>query len=81
MRAVFMLIKTDLGHVTDVANRIAEIEGFSEAFSISGEHDLLVKLYVEEVDNIGHIIERQIHPIPHIRETHTILTFEAFKNS
>jgi DNA-binding Lrp family transcriptional regulator len=78
MRAVFVMLKTDIGHVTEVANQVAEIESFSEAYSISGPYDLLVKLYVEDVDNIGRLIEKQIHPIPHIRETHTILTFEAF---
>ena len=79
MRAIFMFIKTDLGHVTDVANRIAEIESFSEAYSISGPYDLLVKLYVDDVDKVGRIIETEVHAIPHIRETHTILTFEAFQ--
>ena len=78
MRAVFVLIKTEPGHTTDVANRIAEVECFSEAYSITGPYDLLVKLYVENVDEIGRLIEREIHPIPHIRETSTILTFEAF---
>jgi len=78
MRAVFIMLKTDLGHVTDVANRIGEIESFSEAYSISGPYDLLVKLYVEDVDGIGRLIEKEIHSIPHIRETSTILTFEAF---
>jgi DNA-binding Lrp family transcriptional regulator len=78
MRAVFVMLKTDIGHVTEVANQVAEIESFSEAYSISGPYDLLVKLYVEDVDNIGRLIEKQIHSIPHIRETHTILTFEAF---
>ncbi len=79
MRAVFILVKTDLGHVTEVANRIAEIEAFSEAYSISGTYDLLVKLYVDDVDKVGHLIETQVHTIPHIRDTHTILTFEAFR--
>ncbi len=79
MRAIFILVKTDLGHVTEVANRIAEIEAFSEAYSISGPYDLLVKLYVDDVDQIGHLIETQVHTIPHIRDTHTILTFEAFR--
>jgi len=80
MRAIFMLIKTDLGHVTDVANHIAELESFSEAFSISGEYDLLVKLYVDDVDNsAAHRAANPFHP--HIRETHTILTFEAFQNA
>jgi len=78
MRAVFVLVKTEPGHVTQVANQIGEIESFSEAFSTSGEYDLLVKLYVEEIDTLGRVIERDLHSIPHIRETFTILTFEAF---
>ncbi len=78
MRAVFVMLKTELGHVTEVANQVAEIESFSEAYSTSGPYDLLVKLYVEDVDRIGRIIEKEIHAIPHIRETSTILTFEAF---
>jgi len=79
MRPVFVLIKTDVGRVTEVAHRVAEIESFSEAYSISGPYDLLVKLYVDEVDRLGRLVERDIHSIPHIRETHTILTFEAFR--
>jgi DNA-binding Lrp family transcriptional regulator len=78
MRAVFILVKTEPGHVTTVANRIGEIESFSEAYSTSGEYDLLVKLYVEEIDSLGRLIERDLHSIPHVRETFTILTFEAF---
>jgi DNA-binding Lrp family transcriptional regulator len=79
MHAIFLFVKADVGHVTDVANRIAEVESFSEAFSITGPYDLLVKLYVDDVAKIGRLIESQIHGIPHIRETHTILTFEAFR--
>jgi len=78
MRAVFVLIKTEPGHVTAVANRLAEVESFSEAYSISGEYDLLVKLYVEDIDRLGRLIERELHGIPHLRDTFTILTFEAF---
>ena len=79
MRAIFLFVKTDLGHVTEVANRVAELESFSEAYSISGPYDLLVKLYVDDVDKIGRLIETEVHSIPHLRETHTLLTFEAFQ--
>ncbi len=78
MRAVFVMVKTDPGYGTEVANRIAEVESFSEAFSITGQYDLLVKLYIDDVDGLGRLIERDIHSIPHIRDTFTILTFEAF---
>jgi DNA-binding Lrp family transcriptional regulator len=78
MRAVFVLVKTEPGHITSVANRIGEIESFSEAYSTSGEYDLIAKLYVDDIDQLGRLIERDLHSIPHIRETFTILTFEAF---
>ncbi len=78
MRAVFVMVKTAPGHGTEVANRVADIESYSEAFSITGQYDLLVKLYVDDIDGLGRLIERDIHSIPHVRETFTILTFEAF---
>ncbi len=78
MRAVFVMIKTAPGHTTEVANRIAEVSSFSECYSITGQYDLLVKLYVDDLDSIGRLIERDIQSIPHVRETFTILTFEAF---
>jgi DNA-binding Lrp family transcriptional regulator len=78
MRAVFVMIKTDPGHTTAVANCVAEVPSFSECYSITGQYDLLAKLYVDDIDSIGRVIERDIHAIPHVRETYTILTFEAF---
>jgi DNA-binding Lrp family transcriptional regulator len=78
MRAVFVMLKTEPGHTTEVANAVGTIESFSEGFSITGQYDLLIKLYVDDIDRLGRLIERDIHSIPHIRETFTILTFEAF---
>ena len=78
MRAIFVMIKTDPGHTTEVANRIADVPSFSECYSITGQYDLLVKLYVSDIDGLGRLIERDIHTIPFIRDTFTILTFEAF---
>ena len=79
MRAVFIMLKTDPGTLAEVADRMTELVSFSEAFSISGEYDLLVKLYVENFDDLSQLVTDQIQKIPHIRETFTILTFHAFK--
>jgi len=78
MRAVFVMVKTEPGHGTEVANRIADIESFSEGYTITGQYDVLVKLYLEDISTIPRVIERDIHSISHVRETYTILTFEAF---
>lgn len=79
MRAVFVMIKVDPGCVYEVADKLTQLENFSEAYSVSGAYDLLVKLYVENFDDLGHLVVEQIHKLPHIRETFTILTFHAFK--
>lgn len=79
MRAVFVLLKVEPGTLAAVADRITELESFSEAYSISGAYDLLVKLYVENFDDLAHLVTEQIQKIPHVRETFTILTFHAFK--
>jgi DNA-binding Lrp family transcriptional regulator len=79
MRAVFIMIKVDPGGVQAVADKLTQMDNFSEAYSISGAYDILAKLYVENFDDLGHLVSEQIHKLPHIRETFTILTFNAFQ--
>jgi DNA-binding Lrp family transcriptional regulator len=78
MRAVFVMVKTDPGHVEEVALRIADLDAFSEGYSTSGQFDLLCKFYVEDIDAIGRLVNHEIGRIPHVRDTFTILTFNAF---
>ena len=37
-----------------------------------------MKLYLDEKDDIGHVIAQKIQTIPGIRDTYTIITFRAF---
>lgn len=79
MQAVFVMIKCELGRSYDVANHIVEhIEETSEVYSISGQYDLLVKFYVEEGRDVGHFVCDRVQATPHIRDTFTIDTFNAF---
>jgi DNA-binding Lrp family transcriptional regulator len=78
VRAVFVMLKVDPGFVHQVAADIAELDAFSEAYSISGQYDLLVKLYIETLDDLDRLVTDDIHRLRHIRETFTILTFGAF---
>jgi len=79
MRAIFVMLKVEPGTLAEVADRVTELDSFSEAYSISGTYDLLVKLYVENFDDLSRLVTEQIQRIPHVRETFTILTFHAFK--
>ena len=79
MHAIFVMIKCDLGKTYEVANYIADhIEETSELFSVSGQWDLLAKFYMKEGDDIGRFICDRLQTTPHMRDTFTINTFNAF---
>lgn len=78
MKPFFLLIKTDLGKTYEVAEQIADLEIASEIYSIAGEHDLLVKFYLEQDQDIGRYMSEMVQKVKGIRDTHTIITHHVF---
>ena len=78
MKPFFVLIKCELGRAYDVANELADAEIASEIYSTAGDHDLLVKFYLNEEVDIGHFVNEKVHSISGIQDTKTIVTFKAF---
>ncbi len=79
MKAAFVLVKTELGKLEEVANALMEIEGVSEVHSITGAYDLIVKLYAPTYDDFGDLVPDILQKVPGIRDTTTLLAFRAFK--
>jgi DNA-binding Lrp family transcriptional regulator len=78
VRAFFVQIKCELGESYTVANRLAELEIASEIYSTAGPFDLLVKLYLDDDEDVGQYVNNHIHDIDGIRDTETLVTFRAF---
>ena len=79
MHAVFVMIKCEFGKSYEVADYIVDnIEETAEVYSVSGKYDLLVKFHVREGDDVGHFICDRLQVTPHLRDTFTIDTFNAF---
>ena len=78
MKPFFVLIKCKLGKSYEVATALADAEIASEIYSTAGDHDLIVKFYVDDETDIGHFVNQKVHPIPDIVDTKTLITFKAF---
>ncbi len=78
MRAVFVQLQCAPGKTYEVADALYEREVASELYSTSGEYDLLMKVYVEDADDIGKFINEKIADVPGIVRSLTTLTFRAF---
>jgi len=79
MKAAFVMVKCAPGRLEEVANAIMELDGVSEVHSVTGDHDLLVKLYAPTYEAFGDVIPDRLQRIAGIRDTITMLAFRAFK--
>jgi DNA-binding Lrp family transcriptional regulator len=79
MKAAFVMVKCAPGRLEEVANAIMELDGVSEVHSVTGDHDLLVKLYAPTYEDFGDVIPDRLQRIAGIRDTITMLAFRAFK--
>ena len=79
MQTIFVFTKCELGKAYRVADEaVLEVAQVSEVHSISGEHDLLMKCYLDDDVDIGHFVTERIQTLPGIKDTFTLIGFKAF---
>lgn len=78
MKPVFVQLRCKPGTTYEVADALYAREIASELYSTSGDYDLLMKLYIEEGQDVGKFINDNILTIPNIDRSLTTLTFRAF---
>ena len=78
MRAVFVQLQCQPGKTYEVADELFEREIASELYSTSGDYDLLMKIYVDDGQDIGKFINDNVVNVPDIVRSLTTLTFKAF---
>jgi DNA-binding Lrp family transcriptional regulator len=80
MRTIFVLIKTALGKTYEVAEALTD-EGkphIPEIYSISGKYDLIAKYHLPADVDVGRFINEDLHCVPHIVDTYTMVAFRPF---
>lgn len=75
---VFVQLRCRPGTAYRVAEEIVLREIHSELYSTSGDHDLLLKLYIPEGADVGKYINDHLLDIEGIERSLTTLTFRAF---
>ena len=76
VETIFVQVKCGPGSAYSVAQTLADMDGVSEVYSVSGPYDLLVKCHLEE--DVGHFVNEKIHLVDDVVDTSTIITFNAF---
>lgn len=78
MKPVFVQLRCHPGKTYEVAEELYQREIVSELYSTSGDYDLLMKIYIDQDEDIGKFVNDRILDIPGIARSLTTLTFRAF---
>ncbi len=73
-----LLINTERTKINETAERLAETEGISEVYSVSGKYDLVAIVRVDKNDDLAQLVTKQLLKIDSITNTETMLAFQAY---
>jgi DNA-binding Lrp family transcriptional regulator len=76
-----VMINADRNSIPETAQRIADIEGVSEVYSVSGEFDIVAILKVKQYEDLAALVTEHLLKMPEITSTRTLMAFRTFSKS
>ena len=73
-----ILLTVDRLKVNEVAQKLTEVNGISEVYSVSGNYDLVVIVRVPTNDELADLVTNRFVQIDGIKTTDTMLAFKAY---
>ncbi len=73
-----ILINTERTKINEVAELLAEMEGVSEVYSVSGNYDLIAIVRVKSNDDLAELVTKRMLSIDAIIKSETMLAFKAY---
>ncbi len=64
--------------IPEVADKLANLDGVSEVYSVAGHVDLIAIVRVREFDDIARVIAGGISKTPGVVNTETFIAFQAY---
>ncbi len=78
MITAIVFVKADVAHIPEVAQAIAELDGVSEVYSVTGAIDLITLVRVRTHDDIATVVAESLNKVPGVLETETHIAFRAY---
>lgn len=80
MISAIVLIKADVSRIPEVAQAIAEIEGVSEVYSVTGDVDLIALAKVARHEDFADVIADRLNKVDGVRDTQTHIAFRTYSS-
>ncbi len=78
MVTAIVLLNVERGEINAVAEKLVDIDGISEVYSVSGRYDLVAMIRVQQNEDMATIVTEHIRKIAGIQRTETMLAFRSY---
>jgi DNA-binding Lrp family transcriptional regulator len=78
MMTAIVLLNTHRDKVKTVAERIAELDGVTEVYSVAGRYDLAAIVRVKDDERLADVVTRDIREIEGIEKSETLIAFRVY---
>jgi DNA-binding Lrp family transcriptional regulator len=78
MISAIVLIDVDAGRIPEVAERIADVPGVSEVYSVTGEVDLIAMVRVRRHEDLADVIADKVSKVEGVVRTQTYIAFRTY---
>jgi len=78
MTTAIVLIKAKTAQVSELAQRITQVHGVSEVFSVAGQYDLVAIVRVKSNEDLACVVGDRIRQLDGLSHSETLIAFRAY---
>ena len=78
MITAIVFVQADVSRIPAVATAIADIDGVSEVYSVTGQIDLIAMIRVKEHDDIATVVADRLNKVDGVVDTETHIAYRAY---
>ncbi|GER82771.1 MAG: Lrp/AsnC ligand binding domain-containing protein [Thermogemmatispora sp.] len=81
MITALVLMNVERGQINETAQRLLEISGVAEVYSVTGDYDLVALLRLPRYEDLAEVVTGKMTAIPTISRTHTLMAFQCYSRA
>lgn len=78
MVTAIVLLTVERNKINDVANRLADMDGITEVYSVAGEYDLAAIIRVKENEQLADLVTNRMLKVEGIIKSETLIAFRVY---
>lgn len=78
MITAIVFIQAEVSRLSETAAQIADLEGVSEVYSVTGDLDLVAMVRVPRIDDVSAVVADRLNKVDGVLSTQTQIAFQTF---